>query len=944
MDPYQTYLHTLAQDAEYHSYNSATTALPLAIQTLGNLLCDAFRLPEWVARVRLHCFGSDQGGGSDTLRTIFNLVLNDCTSLRHALAINRAYSRRTPLESFLCLIVRNTLCTTRPQLRVDEDSALALPRYSSGELSLLFHHMKLNIRAPLLVSVSVEIPFNSPALVPQKVHDIGNVYQDDGVTVASDDVLKTSYEPLGEDVSSSHRSRKGTYSDTSRENTVPVDAPPKRVPLTASEWLDQPAGNAANEDPDDDEDAYEDQRSLDELDLHVLDYSPNQPLPAMAMLPIVCMGDEATLPILMMSTLYQRWTWRISEPVIGVSFRRYDSTITCHLGWTGSQCEVGRILPRVHIARMDHLPRIDLADPVHALSVAQFMLRIDEYIWAVQNSASWTILTDPRRWRVDSSMAVEPSCSDDRERVGKWLCDLEGATASKKAIPVSVLSNSDMHAIHIGTAEFFWPEEWDSQVSCLLTSCSLSQMPSVDNNVQGFLEELRVQVETHLNRCDGHRYRITRDGNLSTDELHQVMQLLGGSLSSILHACMQARAKAQSPLHINEAGWRHDLDRLFFDFLSNLAEQSMQTQSINRGGGRPTSDSGNRCNSLERTIHLPRSKTADLSHLSITGNMNHLLGILPRKLSAVDRNLLEDLGWERASWLQRRGRMLSAVAQWCTSDPDKTLYETVLDRAAISPLTGICDTLGSVLIPLPVDEEKLASYCFVAPIGPPTATRSSMLPTYALPTTPEETTGRSNNRRSGQGSSRSAPPQPTSSSRHNVSSPGASDVFRYDFFRAGRTRGLTLHEPSGPRSWLELPLLVVEYKKKDTNHIKAQNQHRLYSTAAARFLESVGITRQPVFGIVSDGPVAMLTTTWVDGEYVHIFEEHTESFDISTAFGAWHYATVLARIAVKYGPKLIQQFKMKREDFIARLNEQTPEMRWRQSHQNYEKRQTANSR
>ncbi|PCH44690.1 hypothetical protein WOLCODRAFT_77454 [Wolfiporia cocos MD-104 SS10] len=123
-----------------------------------------------------------------------------------------------------------------------------------------------------------------------------------------------------------------------------------------------------------------------------------------------------------------------------------------------------------------------------------------------------------------------------------------------------------------------------------------------------------------------------------------------------------------------------------------------------------------------------------------------------------------------------------------------------------------------------------------------------------------------------------------------------------------------------------------------------QNQHRLYSTVAARFLETVGITRQPVFGVMSDGPVAMLTSTWVDGEYVHIFEEHIESFDISTAFGAWHYAMVLARIAVRYGPKLVEQFKLKQEDFIKRLNEQMPEMCWRQSHQNDEKRQSANNR
>ncbi|PCH44662.1 hypothetical protein WOLCODRAFT_154702 [Wolfiporia cocos MD-104 SS10] len=404
-----------------------------------------------------------------------------------------------------------------------------------------------------------------------------------------------------------------------------------------------------------------------------------------------------------------------------------------------------------------------------------------------------------------------------------WLFD-------RKAVPVSVLSDSDMRAIHIGTAEFFWPEEWESQ------------MPTVDENVQAFLEELQMQVKYHLNRCDGHRYRATRGGNLSTDELSQVMRLLNGSLTAIF-------------------------------------------------------------------------KAADISELSVDDEIDDLSDILPSKFAAVDRSLFKDQGWERAPWQEKRSRMLSALAQWNTPDPDKTLYETVLDRAAVSPLTDVCDALGAVVVPLPVDEEKLSPYCFVDPIGPPTAEGSSTASTLALPTILEATKGPSNDGEgSGQGNSRSTPPQSTSSSRDNVSSLDAFDIsrrrFRYDFSEpaalAESVGELTLQESGGPCSWLELPLLVAVYQKRDTDRIKTQNQHRLYSTAAARFLETIGITRQPVFGVMSDGPVAVLTSTWVDGEYVHIFEEHIESFDISTAFGAWHYATVLARIAVKYGPKLVE--------------------------------------
>ena len=57
---------------------------------------------------------------------------------------------------------------------------------------------------------------------------------------------------------------------------------------------------------------------------------------------------------------------------------------------------------------------------------------------------------------------------------------------------------------------------------------------------------------------------------------------------------------------------------------------------------------------------------------------------------------------------------------------------------------------------------------------------------------------------------------------------------------------------------LELPILVVEYKKASDNMMKGTNQVRMYLTASVKFLQAVGITNTPVYGVQTDGPIVVL--------------------------------------------------------------------------------------
>ncbi|KAI0958377.1 hypothetical protein AcV7_004212 [Taiwanofungus camphoratus] len=134
---------------------------------------------------------------------------------------------------------------------------------------------------------------------------------------------------------------------------------------------------------------------------------------------------------------------------------------------------------------------------------------------------------------------------------------------------------------------------------------------------------------------------------------------------------------------------------------------------------------------------------------------------------------------------------------------------------------------------------------------------------------------------------------------------------------------------------LDLPLVIVEHRKAGEGPERSKVQLRMNLTAACRFLEALGITEHLVYGVLTDGPIANLWSAWVKEGVVHIFERHTQKFDISTPFGAYHYATVLIRIAVQDSKKLAAKFAQVKDALIERLqnDELDKGLRWTLEHQ-----------
>lgn len=216
-------------------------------------------------------------------------------------------------------------------------------------------------------------------------------------------------------------------------------------------------------------------------------------------------------------------------------------------------------------------------------------------------------------------------------------------------------------------------------------------------------------------------------------------------------------------------------------------------------------------------------------------------------------------------------------AQW----RDTLTPDSIKERLAISPTQAKCDAVGLLRMPvcLNLDKKTFDSYKFIKSLSalnpspsPALGTGDSLQPakkksnTTALPSKSSVINYITFNSAVRETST----PYRTSQETNQVSSEKSD--------RAGLEEQMSKlqmkHLPqktarSGRRdkpeetSYLELPLILVEYKRPTTSCEQGQNQRRLYCTSAARFLEAIGIVEFPIFSVLSDGPYTVLATTWV---------------------------------------------------------------------------------
>ena len=128
-------------------------------------------------------------------------------------------------------------------------------------------------------------------------------------------------------------------SDEDNEDSESLEDMTDDCTLTASAWLDacmQEADTFPDEHRDQDNDTMERVAAIDrplEFDKHFLSYPTLPDPPSECDIPVFCMAEHAQLSVLVTALLYQRHTWDISEPLLGIGFSRYSTVIKLYIAW-----------------------------------------------------------------------------------------------------------------------------------------------------------------------------------------------------------------------------------------------------------------------------------------------------------------------------------------------------------------------------------------------------------------------------------------------------------------------------------------------------------------------------------------------------------------------------------------------------------------------------------
>ncbi|KAK0475561.1 hypothetical protein IW261DRAFT_1567960 [Armillaria novae-zelandiae] len=136
---------------------------------------------------------------------------------------------------------------------------------------------------------------------------------------------------------------------------------------------------------------------------------------------------------------------------------------------------------------------------------------------------------------------------------------------------------------------------------------------------------------------------------------------------------------------------------------------------------------------------------------------------------------------------------------------------------------------------------------------------------------------------------------------------------------------------------LLLAVLIAEYKKPTQTYAKAVVQAKMYLEASVRYLASLGVTKQAVFALATDGVEGAILMAWCSGDSqrVYIVERNVQTFKISQPIQVYHFVTVLLRLR-EYGDTTLKaavEAALKAKDFKQSTWSKTAQfdrMKWEQ--------------
>ncbi|KAL6303928.1 hypothetical protein BKA93DRAFT_879851 [Sparassis latifolia] len=391
MDPLKQYLHILKEDIAWHKFvddgqkwppNGPYPAVDPRTEPLLEELQNTFKS---------HAGSLEDVVFDQQLRGMFGTLLSDCARLRNVISSDILCGSANPKESFLIVMIFNLMSSVTADFSIDENVLVALPRYRGSGLNVPTRFMSNSIQVPLLMSVFAEIP-------------------DDNSNMDGSDAMVN--DPDTDEADSDEESPNPDTEDESSEPSEPPRPVSVASPMSMSTFLSRCAKPVLIEESDSDSESVYDPPPPAELNAHILVYPPSRELPKRCPLPFLCVAEEDDLPLVMMAIFYQRHVWKIHEPVVGVRFSKYDTSISFYTGWLDENVDKEGSLPRVHIGSLGRDGSLDLASLEGAFALCHAGLALQGLVARTCSAAEATVTL------------VAEEIQDDS--ISMWRLDTEG--------------------------------------------------------------------------------------------------------------------------------------------------------------------------------------------------------------------------------------------------------------------------------------------------------------------------------------------------------------------------------------------------------------------------------------------------------------------------------------------------------------------------------------
>ncbi|KAG2358645.1 hypothetical protein BDR07DRAFT_1417213 [Suillus spraguei] len=644
-----------------------------------------------------------------------------------------------------------------------------------------------------------------------------------------------------------------------------------------------------------------------------------------AVVPIFLVADSYNIVPLLCSTLYQRRVWGIHQPVVGLCCSSTGTIATAIFGWlTPDQLE-GGCMPAAHLALA--------ADTGLDSSMGVFDFT-DTYIKGSISIEAVDSLA-PLHWRSDLP-DFETQCGGPLdERVASWTHQVHVETSSSSPLLATIVEDERVHGANIrvpqearatnvkgrassskkSSRRTSWtstssraPSPYPNSQFAALSDTGLNDSMSISNwlfernaftvgritvrseelakntginkmvkiydemtaftwsdNIKTILSNAKVDsfvsgIRTDLCNIDGSlNCQSSANDVLSLEDV----EFISSKLSALLHA-VKGACHCDDVASCN-ADRRHEWDALLLNFFQPVPLQRM----------------------LERHLNLALALAYEafcLEQLQCVRPTTETFGSW--KQAGAARSQAAQFSDDIGSRLERRN-FAELIARHSSKDPVTGKCDAIL----VIPCSGVATAMLQRISSTEEKDKFLKHFMLVQ--GPKLDTSTGRRLETPVGHHEKTTSGRSLQVPSSQVS------DSKKANRDQLHNPF---LHHPDFNQATHTKVTLLSkdtpcdEPS--RQDLLLPVLLAEYKKRDESAIStSMNQIKTYLVSAVTFLSEVGITDQPVFGLVVNGTLGAVTMAWMTNKQIYVMERNVRYYDIRDPLQALQFVSILPRLA-----------------------------------------------